>query len=293
MTDTPQITAVLIPNKDLDRARKANERKKKQEEKEKERNAKATAKKKNSKNSSGPFAFLDSTNDWLEQVPTRMIAAYYNFIGNGEQLAQSKVDKICAWLAWKVNIAVERKRQTILRILHGQYKSTVAGKVMAVAGAVKSFCNDPLGALGEFASAIFGPIAAIFKWGAELAVQVVRLGFNLANIMTALPPAPPSPYINYDKFKLKIRGISMSDVMTDPNNLPSPEAMFPEPPKPFTKEVFMLSFEEDSAALKSGRMKYTLSTEDAEALSNFSNYSISDFIKKETATEDTIPSSIY
>ena len=38
MTDTPQITAVLIPNKDLDRARKANERKKKQEEKEKERN---------------------------------------------------------------------------------------------------------------------------------------------------------------------------------------------------------------------------------------------------------------
>ena len=287
-----ELPLIQLKDPEMNRSYKAAERKKKQEEKNKARNKKATAKKKSS-SGGGPLAFLESTNDWLEDVPYRIIAAYENFIKDGENLAQSKVDKFCAWLAWKVNVAVERKRQTILKILHEQYKSTVMGKVMKMASAIQSFCSDPLGALGTFASAIFGPVVAVFKWITELTKQILRLAVNLANIMSVLPPAPPNPQINYDKFKLKIKSISMAEVTADPSSLPAPELMFPEPPKPFSKETFTEAFEGTSASLKSSQVKYMLSEEDKKALTGFNSkgYSISEVLAEETSTG--IPKTIF
>ena len=283
----------LKNNGELNRSYNFFNRKKKEEDKEKERNKKATAKKASKGGSSGgPFGFLKTTNDWLEDCPERIIAAYDNFIGDGENLAQSKVDKFCAWLAWKVNIAIERKRQTILKILHEQYQTTAAGKVMAVANAIKKFCNDPIGAIGSFAGAIFGPVAAVFKWVVELASEILRLAANLAKIMAALPPTPPNPHINYDKFKLKVNSISMAEIASDPSSLPPPEVMFPEPPKPFTKETFTEGFESSSANLKSQQKKYTLSDEDKKALMGFS---VSQYSLEEALIEETnvgIPNSI-
>lgn len=276
------IPVIEIRNKDLDRARKGLPPET-QEEKEKERNKKATAKKKAKKSGKGgSLAFLATTNDWLEDMPLRIIAAFENFVGSGENALQSKVDIICAWLAWKVNIAVERKRQAILRILYGQYEKTVGGRVMKVASAVQSFCNDPLGALGSFAGALFAPIAAVFNWILELGSQILRLAENLAKIVSALPPTPPNPRINYDKFKLKIGSISLSTITSDPYKLPPPEVMFPEPEKPFTKETFAKTFETATARLKSGQKKYMLSEEDRKTLAGFDAKSLSETLISET-----------
>lgn len=287
----PILPLIQIPDKELERARKADERREKKEEKERKRNERATSKKKakekaKKSGSGGPLGFLQSTNDWLEDVPIRIVAAYENFIGNGEKIAQKKVDVICTWLAWKVNIAVERKRQVVIKILHEQQKTTVYGKVMRMATAIQDFCSDPLGALGAFASAIFGPVIAVFKFAVELGRQVLKLAANLAKIMSALPPAPPDPHINYDKFKLKINSISMAEISADPSRLPAPETMFPEPPKPFTKKSFEEGFEKESASLKSSKKKYTLSKEDKETLSMFNTgSSLSDVIKEQTMSE--------
>lgn len=283
MADPILPTIKLKNNGELDRSYKANDLKKKSSEKNKERNKKATAKAKAPKGK-GPLDFLDDTNDWLEDVPVRLVAAYNNFIGDGENLVQSKVDVICEWLAWKVNIAVERKRQAILRVLYDQYQTTVGGKVMKAASAIQNFMNDPLGALGDLASALFGPVVTVFKWIIELAHQILRLAMNLARIMQVLPPAPPNPHINYDKFKLRVGSISLAEVTSDPRNLPAPEVLFPEPKKPFTKESFSEAFETGSAALKSGRKKYELSKEDKETLQGFSTQDYSLYGAIEEAT---------
>ena len=292
----PILPLIQIPEREVKKARKETERRLKKEEKEKKRNERATSKKKakekaKKSGSGGPLGFLQSTNDWLEDVPVRMVAAYENFIGSGEKVTQKKVDVICAWLAWKVNVAVERKRQTILRILHEQQKTTVYGKVMRMANAIQDFCSDPLGALGTLANAIFGPVTAVFKWAVELGRQVLKLAANLAKIMTALPPPPPDPHINYDKFKLKVNSISMAEITSGPNGLPAPEAMFPEPPKPFSKKTFDEGFEKDTASLKSSKQKYSLSKEDKEALSMFNTeQSLIDVIKEQTSSDTNFDS---
>jgi hypothetical protein len=261
------IPVIQIPDKEVKKAHKETERRLKQEEKEKERNKKATAKKKEKKSGGGgPLEFLKTTNYWLENVPLRIIAAFENFIGSGERAVQSRVDIICAWLAWKVNIAIERKRQAVLRILYGQYEKTAAGQVMKVAGAVQSFCSDPIGAVGAFAGALFAPIMAVFSWITELISEILKLAENLAKIVSALPPTPPNPRINYDKFKLKVGSISLGTIMTDPNSLPPPEVMFPEPEKPFSKEAFAKGFETASANLKSMKMVYKLNDDDKKTL---------------------------
>ena len=282
--ELPILPVLQIKDKALDRAK----RKKKQEEKQKERNKKATAKKKNAKKGGkDPLAFLQSTNEWLEDVPTRITMAYENFIGDGENLAQSKVDKFCAWLAWKVNIAIERKRQKVLEILHGQYESTAVGQVMKAASVIQNFISDPLGTLGSFASLIFGPVVDVFKWVGKLIGEILKLAANLAKIMSVLPPSPPNPHINYDKFKLKVKSISMGEVIAGPDSLPPPEVMFPEPPKPFTKDTFKDGFENTSAELKSGQKKYILSDDDKRSLEglNMSETSIYDAIKAQTDVE--------
>jgi len=211
------------------------------------------------------FEFLKTANDWLEQFPVRMISAFNNFVGSGERIAQEKVDVICVWLSWKANIAIERVRQRIIKSLHEMYKTTAAGQVMRVASAIKDFVRDPLGALGSFASSLFKPITVVFEWIQMLMVELPRLAANLAKVVAALPPAPPSARINYDKFRLKVGSINMDTIMADPSNLPAPEVMFPEPDRPFSKVSFNKAFE-SSATLKSNQVKYKLSEDDEKSL---------------------------
>ena len=261
MTDEePQLISVpliQIPNSELGRSTKASQTKKK---------SKKSAAKKSGGAAGGPFGFLKATNDWLEGVPSQINAAYSNLLGNGEAASQAQVDVVCEWLAWKVNIAVERKRQAMLKVLYGQYESTAGGMVMKAASVVTSFVSNPLGAIGSFAGVIFGPATSVFKWVTELVTEVIRLGSNLAAISSSLPPEPPSPNINYDKFKLKISSISLAQVMSDPSSLPAPEVMFPEPEKPFSKDTFAKGFETATASLKSTKQVYTLKEEDKKTL---------------------------
>ena len=223
-----------------------------------------------------PFDFLKTANDWLEKVPLRITRAFENFVGTGERTTQEKVDKICVWLAWKANIAIERLRQRLIRILYDQYKTTAGGKVMQAATAVQKFVSDPLGALGSFASTVFSPVGSIIAWSNMLLVELPRLAANLARIVQVLPPEPPSPNINYDKFKLKVGSISMAIITSDPSNLPTPESMFPEPEKPFSKNSFNKVFTESSANLKSNTVKYKLNEDDANSLKTL--------LEKETST---------
>lgn len=185
-----------------------------------------------------PFDFLKITNDWLEKYPARIIASFGQYFRAGNDYSQDKVDIICRWLAWRVNVAVERKRQLIIKALYEMYMSTAAGKVLQVCQAVQNFVKDPLGALGSFASAIFGPVATVIKWVVMLAKELPRLAKNLARIAQSLPPEPPNPHINFNEFKLKIKTVDMSTITSDPANLPAPEVMFPEPTRPWSKEAF-------------------------------------------------------
>ena len=85
----------------------------------------------------------------------------------------------------------------------------------------------------------------------------------------------------------------MAEIIADPSSLPAPEVIFPEPPKPFSKETFTEAFEGASASLKSSQVKYTLSEEDKKALTGFNSkgYSISEVLAEETITE--IPKTIF
>ena len=187
---------------------------------------------------SNPFEFLECTNDWLESVPERAINALNNSIGNGERITQEKVDAICIWISWKINVQIERVRQATLRALYGMYKNTVVGKAMQIVTVIKEFVSNPLETIGSFASAIFAPFAPVTQWFSVLTREIPRLANNLVRIASSLPPSPPSPNINFDKFKIKVKTISISTITTDPNKLPPPEVMFPEPPKPMSSETF-------------------------------------------------------
>lgn len=213
-----------------------------------------------------PLQFIITLNDWLEGVPKATITSFNNMIGTGEKLAQGKIDAICAWLAWKVNIAIERQRQNLIKALHEQYVSNQQGPVMKVANAIMNFVSDPLGAIGSFASAIAAPVKRVFEWIKILVTEIPRLAENLANIVSALPPAPPNPHINYDKFQLKVKSVSLKEIMKGTAGLKSPEEMFPEPPKPFSKESFEADFNSTAVTLKSNSKMYELKPEDKEAI---------------------------
>ena len=257
-----------IPNQELEKSTKAVSKKLLKGEKPT----------KVSSNSDAPFGFLKELNAWLSEVPGRINTAYENYMNN-EAMTQEKADVICEWLAWKVNIAVERKRQAAISALSGQFNDTVGGKVMKAATVIQSFLSDPLGTLGSFASLIFGPVPTVFKWFADLGKEVTKLGSNLAKIAGALPPpVPPStPNINYNKFKLKINPITIGEIVAGPAALPAPEVMFPEPEKPFSKETFTKGFEKASAKLKSAKQKYVLKEEDKKTLAEFDNKVDSNF----------------
>ena len=213
-----------------------------------------------------PLAFLSTTNDWLEQVPGATVKAFDNMVGSGENITQGKVDSICEWLSWKVNIAIERKRQAIIQTIHDQYVNNQQGPVMKAATAIMSFVSDPLGSLGAFANAIFAPIKPVFEWIKALVKEIPRLAANLANIVSALPPSPPNPHINYDKFKLKVGSISMGEIVKGTAGMKSPEEMFPEPPKPFSIASFAADFNSVAVSLKESGKGFKLKKADAEAI---------------------------
>lgn len=214
-----------------------------------------------------PLSFLKSTNDWLEKVPETTINSLNNIVGSGEKIAQSKVDEVCEWLSYKVNVAVERKRQSIIKTLHEQYENNQKGPLMKAAKAISSFVSDPLGAIGSFASSIFAPVKIALDWLKVLIKEIPRLASNLANIVSSLPPPPPSPHINFDKLRIKVNSIGLKEITKGTVGMKTPEQMFPEPPDPFNYDVFAGLFGDDSADLMSGSFKYQLKPEDYESLS--------------------------
>ena len=212
-----------------------------------------------------PFDFLKDINDWLEKVPVRITNSFDNMT-KGQELVQEKVDQACTWLSWKVNTAVETVRQKIIKALWQMYKYTVVGKVMQMIMVIKKFMENPLYYLFKFALEIFAPYYLVIKWYQTLLTEIPRLAQNLAKIASALPPKPPSAKINFNAFKLDIKSISISDITNDPDNLPLPETMFPEPEKPFTDKTFDDVFLNVSAKLKSNKMVYKLGNKDRQAL---------------------------
>lgn len=205
-----------------------------------------------------PFDFLKLTNDWLEKYPVRIVASFGQYFRSGNEYTQDKVDIICRWLAWRVNIAIERRRQEVIKALYEMYMTTATGKVMQVAMAVQNFAKDPIKSVGDFAGAIFGPVVTVIKWVTMLAKELPRLAKNLAKIAQSLPPEPPSPYINYNAFKLKIKTVDMSTITSDPANLPAPEVMFPEPTRPWSKEAFAAEMNGLSNWKEKHKKKYEL-----------------------------------
>ena len=187
--------------------------------------------------------WLVKVNDFLEQVPAGVLTYFKALSKSGEELVQTQVDYICSWLAWKVNIMVERKRQQVIKTLQEQYGGYLA--LMSGVSLVKQALN-PLNA-GAFFAKFAAPIVAIYDFLKTLIKEIPRLAENLANIANSLPPDPPNPHINYNAFKLRIGTISLGEIM-GASTMPTPEEMFPEPPKPFSKAAFDASFQNAKAA---------------------------------------------
>ena len=110
--------------------------------------------------------------------------------------------------------------------------------------AVSSF-EDPLSALAAVVNAVkkilnifIGPIAYLYIFIEQLIQELGKIAYNLSYIMTSLPPAPPRADLNFDKFQLKIGTMTMNTILEDPETMPPPEKIFPEPIVPFSKEYF-------------------------------------------------------
>ena len=185
--------------------------------------------------------WLVKVNDFLEQVPEGISKYFKALSKSSEALVQTQVDIICAWLAWKVNIMVERKRQQVVQTLSEQYGGYL--QMFAAVNVVKQAVSDPIGAIGGFLGKFAAPITAVIDFFKTLLKEIPRLAANLANIANSLPPDPPNPHINYNAFRLRIGTISLGEVISGGAGTPSPEEMFPEPPRPFSKEAFNASFE--------------------------------------------------
>lgn len=197
--------------------------------------------------------WLVKINDWLEQVPLTVNKWFDRTFKSAENWTQDKVDLVCARMAWRVNVAVERKRQEIITTLINQYASN--SKLLILVNIVQTVKKNPLKAIGLFFEPFIKPIKTVLEYAKVLMVEIPRLARNLANIANSLPPAPPNPHINFNAFKLRINTITLADV-TSGGDLPTPEEMFPEPPKVFSKKIFDKSFEKAKAITDKDKIIY-------------------------------------
>ena len=188
--------------------------------------------------------WLVKFNDWLEQVPLTVIDWFNRTFKSAENWAQDKVDLVCARMAWRVNVAVERKRQEVITALINQYASNM--KLLVFVNIIRTVIKNPLKALALFFEPFIKPIKTVLEYVKVLMVEIPRLARNLSKIANALPPTPPNPRINFNAFKLRINTITLADILSG-GDLPAPEKMFPEPPKVFSKKIFDKSFEEAAA----------------------------------------------
>lgn len=184
--------------------------------------------------------WLSNINDFLETIPVNVNRWFEETFKSGEDLTQAFVDRQCAWLACKINRMVEGQRQKVLTTLNQEYNGYL--KALVVVNVIKQAVTNPIGTIGSFFNILAGPYGKVVSFLQVLIKEIPRLAANLANIASSLPPAPPSPHINFNAFKLKINSISMGDVI-NAGSLPTPEQMFPEPEKPFGKLAFDEDFE--------------------------------------------------
>ena len=200
--------------------------------------------------------YLKKVNDFLETVPIKVLDFFDSAFRATENYVQEQVDIICQWVAWGVNLNIERLRQKIIKTLWEQYRKYLI--LLEVGQVILNFVKDPLGTIGKFADRFFKPFKKVKEFIKVLREEVPRLAENLAKIAEKLPPEPPNPDINFNAFKLKINTITLSDVMMGPDNMPPPEEMFPEPPKPFGKESFDAAFDNAKAKASDAKIVYKM-----------------------------------
>lgn len=184
--------------------------------------------------------WLSKINDFLEQVPVNVNTWFANTFKSGEELTQDFVDRQCIWLSNKINRMIEEKRQQVIKTLQDEYGGYL--KALTVVTVIKQAVTNPIGMIGSFFNILAGPYGKVVAFLQALIKEVPRLAANLANIANSLPPAPPNPHINFNKFQIKVNSISMGDIMGG-GTMPSPEQMFPEVESPSGKEAFDDMFE--------------------------------------------------
>ena len=200
--------------------------------------------------------WLVKVNDCLEEIPESVNDFYNSFIKSARELSQEYVDKVCTWMAWWVNITVERLRQKTINTLIDQYSSYFV--VLKWVKVIRDVMKNPIKALGSFFGIFAKPIQAAMEFITTLMREIPRLAKNLANIMDSLPPTPPSGLgINFDAFKIKINTITMKDI-TSGGNFPPPEKMFPEPESPFGKAAFEEVFNNSKKVSLDDKIVYKL-----------------------------------
>ena len=201
--------------------------------------------------------YLTKVNDFLERVPLSVTKFFKNAFKAGEEIVQEYVDVVCRWVAWQVNINIERVRQKVIRALWQQYGKYLI--MLQAAQIIKEFLHDPIGTIFKFAKKYFEPYEKVIEFIKVLGNELPRLAQNLAEIARALPPEPPSPDINFNEFKIKVHTISMKEVLLGPDSIPPPEQMFPEPPRPWSKGAFDATFEGAKAIMKEDNVVYKMS----------------------------------
>ena len=206
-----------------------------------------------------PLDFLIKFNDFLEQVPTVTLKFFDRTFKAGQTTSQEYVDIVCRYVAWKVNIMIERARQKVLKSLNDQY-----GWIMKVTSAIntgKNVISDPIGTVGSFFSLITGPFKTVISFVTTLATELPRLAANLSKIASALPPEPPDPSINFNEFKIQLGSVSMGTLLSA-DSLPPPEVMFPEPPSPWSKEAFNIAFNARKSDFNENKVVYKPKTQE-------------------------------
>ena len=194
------------------------------------------------------LSWLDKVNDYLEANPMTIIQFLNNISSEAEALPQEGVDLICEYASCKCNRGIERARQMVVKALHKQYK--IFDFISKPAQAIYKFFKNPAAAVASLIKGavdmvvavlkvLYGPVVAFIEFMASLVKEIARLGKNLATIVSTLPPKPINPKINFNKFQIDVGSIGMNTITEDPENLQSPEDMFPmTAPVPFSKEFF-------------------------------------------------------